>query len=72
MLSARFGTQACSWCEPRCIAGGAADISGSICSEKERRAICVIAENTPGVKQVIDHLVVVETYTGTVIGDRGL
>ena len=49
------------------VAGGVADVWGSISSQEERRALCVIAENTPGVKHVIDHLVFVETYTGTVI-----
>jgi CBS domain-containing protein len=49
------------------VAAGVADVWGSISSQEERRAICVIAENTPGVKRVIDHLVYVETYTGTVI-----
>jgi CBS domain-containing protein len=34
---------------------------------QERRAITVIAENTPGVKRVNDHLVYVEPYSGTVI-----
>jgi hypothetical protein len=40
---------------------------GTITNPDERRAICVIAENVPGVKEVHDHLVFVEPYTGTVI-----
>ena len=46
---------------------GVVDLWGTISSDQERRAICVIAENTPGVTKVIDHLVFVEAYTGTVI-----
>ena len=48
-------------------AGGVADIWGTITNPDERRAICVVAENVAGVKQVHDHLVYVEPYTGTVI-----
>jgi CBS domain-containing protein len=48
-------------------AGGVADIWGTITNPDERRAICVVAENVTGVKQVHDHLVYVEPYTGTVI-----
>jgi CBS domain-containing protein len=43
------------------------DLWGTISNDQERRAICVFAENTPGVLKVIDHLVFVEAYTGTVI-----
>ena len=46
---------------------GVADIWGTITSESERSAIRVIAENTPGVTLVHDHMVYVEPYTGTVI-----
>jgi len=49
------------------VVNAVADLWGTISSDQERRAICVIAENTPGVKKVIDHLVFVEAYTGTVI-----
>lgn len=49
------------------VVNGAVDLWGTISSDQERRAICVMAENTPGVKKVIDHLVFVEAYTGTVI-----
>lgn len=49
------------------VANGVADIWGTITSESERGAIRVIAENTPGVKEVHDHMVYVEPYTGTVI-----
>jgi len=46
---------------------GVVDLWGTIGNDQERRAICIIAENTPGVKKVLDHLVFVEPYTGTVI-----
>ncbi len=49
------------------VVGGVVDLWGTISSDQERRAICIIAENTPGVSKVIDHLVFVEAYTGTVI-----
>jgi CBS domain-containing protein len=49
------------------VANGAVDVWGTITNPDERRAICVIAENVPGVKTVHDHLVFVEPYTGTVI-----
>ena len=49
------------------VADGVADVWGTITNDQERRAICVIAENTPGVRQVNDHMVFVEPYSGTVI-----
>jgi CBS domain-containing protein len=49
------------------VSDGVVDIWGTISDEQERRAIAVIAENTPGVKRVNDHLVYVEPYSGTVI-----
>jgi CBS domain-containing protein len=49
------------------VASGVVDVWGTITNPDERRAICVIAENVPGVKEVHDHLVYVEPYTGTVI-----
>jgi CBS domain-containing protein len=49
------------------VASGAVDVWGTISNPDERRAICVLAENVPGVKAVHDHLVYVEPYTGTVI-----
>jgi osmotically-inducible protein OsmY len=39
------------------VASGAVDVWGTITNPDERRAICVIAENVPGVKEVHDHLV---------------
>src|ERR1700722_9281152 len=49
------------------VAAGVVDVWGTITNSDERRAICVIAENVPGVKAVHDHLVFVEPYTGVVI-----
>jgi CBS domain-containing protein len=49
------------------VAGGVVELWGTITNPDERRAICVMAENVPGVKAVHDHLVYVEPYTGTVI-----
>ena len=49
------------------VSDGVVDVWGTISDEQERRAIMVVAENTPGVKQVNDHLVYVEPYSGTVI-----
>jgi CBS domain-containing protein len=49
------------------VANGVVDVWGTISDEQERRAIIVVAENTPGVKSVNDHLVYVEPYSGTVI-----
>jgi osmotically-inducible protein OsmY len=49
------------------VLNGVVDLWGTIGNDQERRAICVIAENTPGASKVIDHLVFVEAYTGTVI-----
>lgn len=49
------------------VASGVVDVWGTITNPDERRAICVMAENVPGVKEVHDHLVYVEPYTGTVI-----
>jgi signal-transduction protein with cAMP-binding, CBS, and nucleotidyltransferase domain len=49
------------------VANAVVDVWGTITNEEERRAICVVVENTAGVKAVHDHLVYIEPYTGTVI-----
>jgi CBS domain-containing protein len=49
------------------VADGVVDLWGTITNGEERRGICVIAENTPGVKSINDHMVYIEPYTGTVI-----
>jgi len=46
------------------VADGAVDIDGVIVSDYERRALRVLAETTPGVKQVCDHLVYVDPNSG--------
>jgi CBS domain-containing protein len=53
------------------VANAVVDIWGTITNEEERRAICVVVENTQGVKAVHDHLVYIEPYTGTVIDAPG-
>jgi CBS domain-containing protein len=49
------------------VENGVVDLDGTIINEKERAALRVAAENTPGVKTVRDHLVWVELVSGTVI-----
>jgi CBS domain-containing protein len=49
------------------VSQGVVDLWGTITNDDERRAICVLAENTAGAKAVHDHLVYVEPYSGTVI-----
>jgi CBS domain-containing protein len=51
------------------VADRVVDLWGTITNESERRAICVLAENTPGVQRVNDHLVFIEPYSGSVIDD---
>jgi CBS domain-containing protein len=49
------------------VADGVVDLWGTVTTDEERHGIHVIAENTPGVKSVNDHMVYIEPYTGTVI-----
>ena len=49
------------------VAGGVAELYGSIIDERERTALRVLAENSPGVKAVRDHLIWVEPLSGLVI-----
>jgi CBS domain-containing protein len=49
------------------VRGGIAELRGVICDERERQAIRVAAENVPGIAQVVDHLVYVETMSGIAI-----
>jgi len=49
------------------VKDGVVDLNGVILEEKEREALRVVAENTPGVKAVEDHLVWIEPVSGTVI-----
>jgi CBS domain-containing protein len=39
------------------VRDGVVDLWGSLIDERQRRALCVMAENVPGVRQVRDHLV---------------
>jgi len=49
------------------VKDGIVDLNGVILDEKEREALRVVAENTPGVRAVEDHLVWVEPVSGTII-----
>jgi len=46
------------------VRNGVVDLWGTILDERERQAIIVAAENTPGVKRVNDHLIWVEPVSG--------
>jgi predicted transcriptional regulator len=49
------------------VRGGVVEFWGTITEERERQALVVAAQNTPGVKDVLDHLVWVDPMSGTVI-----
>jgi CBS domain-containing protein len=49
------------------IEAGVAELHGAITDERERTALRVLAENTPGVTAVRDHLVWIEPVSGLVI-----
>jgi CBS domain-containing protein len=49
------------------VTDGVVEFTGTITDPQERRALCVLVENVPGVKQVRDQLALVELYTGTVV-----
>lgn len=53
------------------VKAGIVELQGSITDERERTALQVLAENTPGVKAVRDHLVWVEPMSGFVIPAEG-
>ncbi len=46
------------------VADGTVKLSGIVTHQAERDALRVLAQNTPGVKQVVDELIWVEPYTG--------
>ena len=54
-------------CIDAVVQGGVVDLRGVILDERERAALRVIAENTPGVKGVRDHLAWVEPVSGMVL-----
>jgi CBS-domain-containing membrane protein len=49
------------------VKDGTVELYGTITDERERPALRVLAENQPGVKTVVDHLVWVEPVSGFVI-----
>ena len=53
------------------VRNGVVDLWGTITDERQRQAVIVAAQNTPGVKDVQDHLVWVEPTSGVVIGAKG-
>jgi hypothetical protein len=53
------------------VKDGSVELHGAITDERERAALQVLAESTPGVKSVRDHLVWVEPLSGLVIPDEG-
>jgi len=53
------------------VRNGVVGLWGTITDERERQALIVAAQNTPGVKDVQDHLVWVEPMSGVVIGAKG-
>jgi CBS domain-containing protein len=50
---------------------GIVELWGSILDERQREAIRVAVENVAGVKGVVDHLVWVEPFSGTIVGAPG-
>jgi hypothetical protein len=50
------------------VQDGVVDLHGAIFDERERDALRVLCENVPGVKQVRDHLIWIEPYSGMAIG----
>jgi len=46
---------------------GFVDLYGTIFDDRQRNALKVVAENTPGVKRVIDHLAWVEPMSGQLV-----
>ena len=53
------------------VQNGVVELWGTITDERERQAIIVAAQNTPGVKDVLDHLVWIEPMSGVVIDAKG-
>lgn len=49
------------------VTNGIVDLNGVILDEKEREALRVVAENSPGVKAVEDHLVWIEPVSGIIV-----
>jgi CBS domain-containing protein len=53
------------------VNNGVVHLHGAILDDRERQALIVLAENTPGVKDVRDHLVWVEPMSGMVLPPDG-
>ncbi len=53
------------------VADGNVILNGTIFDERERDAIRVCAENTPGVKTVVDNLIWIDPESGAYIGPPG-
>jgi CBS domain-containing protein len=51
--------------------GGVVELWGSILDERQRDAIRVAVENVAGVKDIVDHMVWVEPFSGTIVGAPG-
>jgi CBS domain-containing protein len=49
------------------VRNGVAHLWGTLTDERQRQGIRVVAENTPGVKRVEDHLVWIEPISGVVV-----
>jgi osmotically-inducible protein OsmY len=50
------------------VRNGNVTLSGFITDERERRALCIAAENIPGVKNVEDQLAWLVPGTGVMVG----
>jgi osmotically-inducible protein OsmY len=48
------------------VKDGVAELYGVVTDDRERQGLVVAAENAPGVKRVVDHLVWVEPISGMV------
>jgi len=46
------------------VKDGVAELYGAVTDDRERQGLVVAAENVPGVKRVVDHLVWVEPISG--------
>lgn len=49
------------------VENGVAELLGLITDSRERDALRVLAENTPGVRAVVDHLTWIEPYSGLIV-----
>lgn len=49
------------------VRNGSVDLYGTILDDRERNALLVMAENVPGVKEVRDHISLIEPISGTLI-----